>query len=119
MLVATFWLLATQHCGLEAVGFDFDSNHDSAHCASGEDIDGCKTVEEEGFKPMANGLSVPSPDLLVCLLLIWAPSISSNSPDGASVMPDALIERSKGRLSTWQFVQRAALSPRAPTLSLA
>ncbi len=119
MLVAAFWLLATQHCGLEAMGFALDSNHNAAHCASGEDIDGCKTVEEVGFKLMGNGPSVPSPDLLVCLLLFCAPSIPVDDRDGGSVMPADFIERPLGWVSTWQFVQRAALSPRAPTLSLA
>jgi hypothetical protein len=119
MLVAAFWLLATQHCGLEAMGFALDSNHNAAHCASGEDIDACKTVEKVGFKLMGNGVSVPAPDLLVCLLLICAPSIPAAGCDGGSGMPADFIERPRGWVSTWQFVQRAALSPRAPTLSLA
>ena len=119
MLVAAFWLLATQHCGLEAMGFALDSNHNAAHCASGEDIDACKTVEKVGFKLMGNGVSVPAPDLLVCLLLICAPSIPVAGCDGGSGMPADFIERPRGGVSTWQFVQRAALSPRAPTLSLA
>ena len=75
--------------------------------------------EEEGFKLMGNGVSVPAPDLLVCLLLICAPSIPVAGCDGGSGMPADFIERPRGWVSTWQFVQRAALSPRAPTLSLA
>jgi hypothetical protein len=119
MLVAAFWLLATQHCGLEAIGFGFDSNHDLAHCASGEDIDGCKTVEEGGFKSMGNALSAPAPDLTICLLLIYASFVPATAPDDASVMPADFVEHPRAWVPTWQFVQRAALSPRAPTLSLA
>ena len=115
VLVVALWLLATQHCGLEALGFELGSDH----CASSEKSVGCRTVEESGFKPMGNGISVPSPDLFVCLWLICAPSIPAFSPDDASVMPDDFIEHPKGWVPTWQFVHRAALSPRAPTLSLA
>ncbi len=119
MVVAAFWLLATQHCNLEAMGFALDSNHDSAHCASEQEIDACKTSEEVGFRHMRNGLTVPSPDLLVSWLLISAPSIPADGRDSGSVVPADFIEHPLGWVPTWQFVQRAALAPRAPTLSLA
>lgn len=109
--------LATGDATLRIGGFGIEVGSD--HCASSEKSVGCRTVEESGFKPMGNGISVPSPDLFVCLWLICVPSIPAFSPDDASVMPDNFIEHPKRLGADLQFVHRAALSPRAPTLSLA
>jgi len=117
LFLAAFWLLVTQHCGLEAAGAWPDVGHAANCCANGQDCstDGCKVVEEGAYKVSGNLVKVPAPDLLTCLALIYACAPPATALQESSPCPAELIQRPLDWLPTWQFERRAALSPRAPS----
>ncbi|MBI4624067.1 MAG: hypothetical protein HY736_12735 [Verrucomicrobia bacterium] len=116
LLLLTLWLPATLHCALEA-GNPFDS---AAACCTGEDaavgdnhcaIDNCAVLESNLVRPVGDDLVVPAPVLLTCLcgLIEIAPEtiiVPTVSPERTHCPPELA--------RTWQFVERAAPSPRAP-----
>lgn len=116
------WLLATQHCGLEAAGiFERHAGVDPACCIGGEphcSHDGCDVVENGSYR--SDGATpVPAPQFAECFCLICC-DLSASLVEIAEI--DLSWEHSERPLSwvpTWHFVQRAALSPRAPSLDLA
>ena len=125
VLLVAIWFAATQHCGLENLGL-FAAHGEEASatgcCAGTNDscaTDGCETVENGSFKPVQD-LKLALPQFVVCacacpisLLAI----LSLEPPDEKVLRRD--FERSDAGAPTWHFVQRAALLPRAPSLSLA
>ena len=115
-----FWLVATQHCGLESAGLF--AAHESATeasgcCASSDGCanDGCETVEEGAYRSDHATLAVVSPQLSRCL---WSLNWSNQVPVRelrADISFRRHYERPLDWLPTWQFVQRTALAPRAPS----
>jgi hypothetical protein len=116
-----FWLLATQHCGLESAGL-FAAHHDgtepSGCCTSsnGCATDGCATVENGAYRLDNGAPAIAAPALSSCL---WVASSNLElilRELRVDVSFRGHFDRSLDWLPTWQFVQRAALSPRAPSL---
>jgi hypothetical protein len=115
-----FWLVATQHCGLESVGL-FAAHHEEGEgagcCSSSEGCatDGCATVEDGAYRLANSAPVIPAPLLGGCL---WSVNWSTNVPlrELRVVAFRCPFERPLDWLPTWQFVRRAAPSPRAPSL---
>lgn len=113
------WLVATQHCGLEAAGV-FDSHCDPAApaCVSGPTEhcvgDGCEVVESGSYRIDAADVQVAAPEFttflgLLCLNIAAPdPAVSAGSPTA-----DA-FERPLGWMPTRHFARRAASLPGAP-----
>lgn len=119
----TLWLGATQHCNLEAAGIltpHAESGPENGCCAGTDDgcaADGCESVENGAFRNGSDGATLDVPvfsccDFLVCLNLDPRPAEVAAS---SAWLTD--FERPLDWVPTWQFVQRAALSPRAPSLA--
>jgi hypothetical protein len=119
--LAVFWLFATLHCELEAAEiFESHAVADQVCCDGGEEHcshDGCQLVEG-GHYSVNPAAKVSSPQLALCYCLICLSigAVEVEAEDGYS--PD-YFERPLDWVPTWQFVQRAALSPRAPSLMMA
>ena len=113
-----FWLMATQHCALEAAGIlSAHADQTSPGCVStgGCANDGCATVEEGAYRPDTDAPAIASPQLFDCVYLIcWSMAVPPPETSGG-ISLRAYAERPLDWVSTWQFVQRAALSPRAPS----
>ena len=114
------WLVATQHCGLESAGLF--AAHDgqveaNGCCASSEGCanDGCEMVEEGAYRPDPATLGIVSPQLSPCLWSVTWNSHVSVVELRTNVSDCGRHERPLDWLPTWQFVRRAALSPRAPS----
>lgn len=119
LLLLALWLPATQHCGLEAAGLidgasechdptACDAPHNQSHC----DLDNCQPVENSAYNPAGNTILITAPLALFCLsdLPVITPEtgvILSLAPERTNPPPELA--------PTWQFVARAALSPRAPS----
>jgi hypothetical protein len=121
LTLALLWLPATVHCGLEAAGLlehvetccheEHSRATDStpAHCGTGN----CGVVESGDYQPAHTLLKVSAPVAAFCFssllelapVLVIAPAIEA--PEEVESPPE--IRR------TWHFVERAALSPRAPS----
>lgn len=116
LLLLALWLPATQHCGLEAAGVlnadchapgDASSDHDKSPC----DTDNCQSVEAGAYTSHFLIIQIAPPAVFACLPglpEIFRPTIQ---------VP--LIARSRTNpppelAPTWQFIARAAPSPRAP-----
>lgn len=114
------WLLATQHCGLEAAGiFEQHTAVDQTCCAGGEphcSHDGCDTVENGSYRIDSDAAIVPMPQFAECFCLICFTLSAPPLEIAAGDSPCEYIERPLDWVPTWQFVQRAARSPRAPSL---
>lgn len=120
VFLLAFWLLATQHCGLEAAGLlEPHTASDQTCCPGGEahcSHDGCEMVEDGNYRGDSGTAVISAPQFADCLCFIcWNLSVpplevrEDNSPTES-------FERPLNWVPTWQFVQRAALSPRAPSL---
>lgn len=117
------WLLATQHCALEAAGVlevgcgEMDGQHD---CNTTEHSnDGCRTVEGGGYKLTNGPVKVSSPQLVCYLCLVCLDAAEAASRLAVEPPFWHIAERPPEWVPTWHFAQRAALSPRAPSLILA
>ncbi len=124
LFLAALWLPATQHCDLEAAGMlsvhcdqpaGMQGTCADDHCAG----DGCDVVESGGYKVSSKTTKVSPPTLAVfaCLFSLTPLSRPTESSTGLSAGADP--GRPLEWVPTWQFVQRAALSPRAPSSILA
>lgn len=123
VLLIAIWFAATQHCGLENLGV-FSGHAEEAPaagcCKSTDDScekDGCDTVENGSYKPDRDHKLI-APQFVAsafqpCLKAIVPPE----PPDENVLRLD--FERSDAGAPIWQFVRRAALPARAPSLSLA
>ncbi len=115
-----FWLWATQHCGLEAAGLF--AAHDEASeatgcCASSNGCasDGCATVEEGDYRPDTSAMAIPAPLQILSAFLVGSDVMPPRELRDGPLLRDA-FEQPLDWVRTWQFVQRAALPPRAPSL---
>jgi hypothetical protein len=123
VLLLAVWLVATQHCGLEAATEFFGAHSEESAgtgCCPGDRSgcvnDGCEAIEDALYKSDVADLRLPAPQLAACLDLSFLPPLVPPTED-LSRRPSRLdFERPLDWLPTWQFVQRAALSPRAPSV---
>jgi len=120
LVLALIWLPATLHCGLKAAGWL--ESVETACCADHDEAPGeqpagcshntCGLVESGEYQPATHFLKVATSATVVCFssLMEFVPETlrvpESDAPAEAESPPE--IPR------TWQFVARAALSPRAP-----
>ena len=121
MVVMAVWLFATQHCGLEAAGFfgGHDESAEGKNCCStsgGCGNDGCATVEEGAYRPDQSALLISAPVFSVDVFLVLGDVIPPQRLQAEVPLTRVPFERPLDWVTTWQFVQRAALSPRAPSL---
>ncbi len=116
VLTLVLWAMAAMHCKLEGVpGFAFLQSccflPADAQPTQPCDTDSCGTVEDGNYRAEEPMVNAPTPALtLVFLLASPAAEVSSVKLAG-SASPDPPPE-----LRAWQFVQRAAHPPRAPSL---
>lgn len=118
LCLLAFWLVATQHCGLEAAGVLSGHEAEAAGCCAtskGCENDGCATVENGGYRLGNTATIIASPPLTAYLWSVdwslWVPPRKLH----ADVSLRRPFEQPLDWLPTWQFVQRAALLPRAPS----
>jgi hypothetical protein len=111
MALLAMWMPATSLCLLENAGL-ISKNDD---CAAGQsESSPCCALASATYKMDENpAIAVPSPTLLISWFvdlpqLIWAPTQLAIGESGVS--PPDLSQ-------TWQFSFRAALAPRAPSVS--
>jgi len=119
LLLLAVWLPATQHCVLDAAGLITKACSDTSEAGQNHAKDACATVESSAYKAAAETLKVSAPDLIaaVCYLCLQLEPMASPPP--SVILPAGSLDRPLAWVSTWQFVQRAAPSPRAPSLTLA
>jgi len=123
LVLAILWLPATMHCGLETAGFigqaDGCCQHDDSVPANGQPAQCgqgvCGIVESGDYQPASALTKVPAPSLAlyVFCLLELAPTLELVPEIAASVEVESPPEIRR----TWHFVERAALSPRAPSFA--
>ncbi|MCX6952180.1 MAG: hypothetical protein NTV51_08440 [Verrucomicrobia bacterium] len=118
LLLLAIWLPTTEHCALEAAGLLGETLPDGCAAAPGGN-DSCDTVENGAYKPAGTALEIPAPQLFACVYGLWLQQIQRDAARELVPPPGALHERPHDWVSTWQFVQRAAPSPRAPSVFLA
>jgi hypothetical protein len=116
MLTLALWGLAAMHCTLEGVpGFDFLKTCCFVEAApsapQGCDSDTCGEVEKGSCRVEEKTASVPPPTLV---LVLTSSVVESPLPELQTV-PFVVAESPPGLTASWQFVSRAALSPRAPS----
>lgn len=119
--MAAFWLLATQHCGLEAAGLltqgceQIDGDH---NCGATEHVaDGCHLVEGTGYKTSNTAVQVPAPQLVASLCLSSVNVLEPAAEQSLAATLAQYTERPRDWVPTWRFVQRTALPSRAPSLA--
>ena len=121
VVVMAVWLFATQHCGLEAAGLfaGHDESVEGKSCCStsgGCENDGCAMVEEGAYRSDQSTLVISAPVLSVDAFLILSDVLPLQRLQAELALPRDAFERPRDWVTTWQFVQRAALSPRAPSV---
>jgi hypothetical protein len=120
--IATLWVAASFHCRLEVLpGFDFlsccqhsESEKSPTHQEKECNDDGCAAVER-GFYKQEKPQDAPVMPLLA--LNAW---LSLLPDEGQSCAFDSLVSISSSPPEfpkTWQFFQRTALPPRAPSFA--
>ncbi len=119
VVLLALWMPATQHCNLEAAGLiDAHAEHKDSACFGGENPcshDGCRVIEEITYKPSADLLKVPAPDLLVCSRFLCL-QLAYRELSVESVTPIAPAEKPQAWVPIWHFVRRAAPLCRAPSV---
>ena len=117
LLLTVVWLPAAQHCELEALGWLSEAEADESCCTptAGCEQDACDLVENGGYQPSLHTVKVGAPALFA--LPGWVTA--------AVVSPALTLDQAGGQdhgdertdwVPAWQFVRRAAPSPRAPTV---
>jgi hypothetical protein len=118
--MATLWVAAGMHCRLEVLpGFEFLSccqhsatDHSPAHHEQDCDGDGCAAIES-GFYQLQSPQSAPAKPLL--LLVAWVTPRPDLAPASAPRLLPTPAASPPELSRLWQFSQRAALPPRAPS----
>jgi len=118
--IVTLWVAASFHCRLEVLtGFEFlsccqhsESEKSPTHHEKDCNDDGCSAVERGFYRPEATQ-SAPLIPLLA--LNAWLSPLPDDGPSRAcqSLVTISSLPPELPRL--WQFSQRTALPPRAPT----
>ncbi len=117
VLLLALWVPATSHCLMESAGLMptvFSCTDDCAPGApGGQDADdACAALESASYKLSDDALAIISicpPVLALAFLLGESFSSAPSSPPLPTIAPPALPV-------TWQFLQRAALPVRSPSL---
>lgn len=112
LLLLALWLPATQHCALEATGVLTDRC--TAPCASG--ADNCGAIEDGAYKPSTTATTAPAPALRADVAHLGQALIRPAAASVPTILSGAPDARAPDWVLTWQFVRRAAPSPRAPSL---
>ena len=119
LLLLALWPLVTSHCSLEQMpGLEFlacaDETAAAPHQENDCETDGCASVESGFYKTEDGRQVLPTPPLAASVFLT-AILLESAKPahGGCTVFDAAPPELSK----VWQFSQRAAAPPRAPSLA--
>jgi len=111
-LLLTVWLVAKEHCNLEAAGWLPDLC--TADCGQGTDKDdGCGVVENASYKHSIDQVKASAPILVLCVAVVVVPT---------EIIPCPLIGPERGTeaqtlIQIWQFVERAAPLSRAPAVA--
>lgn len=114
-LLLVLWVPVTQHCGLEAAGLlTAEACGDCASTASCAQDD-CGVVEEGLFAGTMTLIKLVVPLFVAGMCLLWAVRAVAILEVPAWIR----VERPRAWLVQWQFVRRAALAPRAPSLVFA
>ncbi len=123
LLLVVLWLPTAQHCVLEAAGLLSAQAEHADHAQCCESVDGvcdagaCNLLEGGDYQPSTAQVIAPVPNFTVCTWVVWVqPFAFLIETDVEACAPWTSFERPPDWSPTWQFVQRAALSPRAPSL---
>lgn len=120
-MLTLVWVLASNHCALENVtGLGFlscvsrEGSADDQDNSCDGDGDGCATVENQIYKAEDVQVAADGPLLLLASFLspLWT-GLAATEVAG-QVLPEAAPPELP---RIWQFSQRAALSPRAPSIA--
>jgi hypothetical protein len=117
-LAAVLWLPMSAHCQLEKIpALKFLACEAASDCAgqhSDCDDAGCCPAENAQYKSNQIRVTIPSPDLLpllpIALMRIPARVLAEFSACVSAAAPPEF-------LTSWQFVFRTALPPRAPSIA--
>lgn len=119
LFLVAAWLPVTLHCRLEAAGlYETDAccaSDESAEAAGACKDDACPTVEEALFKQSPQTLKVAAPaacDCCICLAFLTLERTSDIEP---ALSPARHAPPPELKVA-WQFLSRAALFARAPSL---
>lgn len=118
------WLGATGHCNLEAAGIltsRAESHSPGNGCCAGSadscTVDGCQVVENGAYQNSSDGATLETP-AFSCLCLIYFNVALRPAVVAAESSWGTDFERPLDWVPSWQFVHRAAPSPRAPSCAL-
>lgn len=126
LVLLAFWLVATQHCALEAAGlFASHAGEETAAtgcCATTTDgcaADGCETVEGSFYRVDSGSLKVATPDLSACLCLLSLEF--ALLPPATELSPTAVhwLDAADDWVPAWRFERRAAAPAHAPDMLIA
>lgn len=116
------WLGALQHCNLEAAGIltsGAEAGSDAGCCSGSEagcETDHCNVVESGACLNVDGGVTLHVPEFSCCECLICLNVAFASVADRERVPVDTSFDLPLNWVPTWQFVQRAALLPGAPSL---
>lgn len=125
LLLVTLWLPATEWCALQVAGLvpsPTMENGSPCTCPPGDtcEKDGCQNLERNLAEPTApNDLIIGEPQEIFWVFQMWLlPAVRKISlvEGKESVSPDH-SDACFALTRTWQFVRRAALEPRLPSLA--
>ena len=120
--IATLWVAAGSHCRLEALsGFEFlsccqhsEADRGPAHHEKECNGDGCAAIEL-GFYRLEQ--TQPAPVRPSLDLVAWLIPLPNHSEPRTSELPIIPASSTPDLPRFWQFAQRTALPPRAPSLT--
>ncbi|MBK9991479.1 MAG: hypothetical protein IPP19_12275 [Verrucomicrobia bacterium] len=125
-LLVALWLPTTQHCMLEAAGLLSAQEEHADHNACCESASGvcepgaCNVLESGSYRVGSSSVAAPIPALTVCVCLLgWDAQDFLLNAEEAADTASTTFDRPPDCSPTWQFVQRAALMPRAPSRATA
>ena len=120
-MLSALWLVATQHCGLEAAGILAAQTEEAAGsgcCAASRDgcaTDGCETVEEGLYRSDGYDVKVGAPDAVAWQGLGCIENLDAPLEPLEGVVRAEIGERARPWVAVWVFERRAALPARAPS----
>jgi hypothetical protein len=123
--LALLWVPATGHCQIELLTeWEFlscGSGHADDGCGSKAadpcEDDACASVEGGDYRSDAQKVTTARPDFGAMLLASWAHLASILAVEESASSLVFAAESPPVLLTSWQFVSRAALPPRAPSLA--
>jgi hypothetical protein len=126
ILLVALWLPTTQHCSLEAAGLfaPQEAQAKQIKCCGAQEKacaeDPCDLLESGDYRPASAQLTIPAPTFTVCacLFCVSVEQVLVLANAGAATARFS-FDSPEDCSPTWHFMQRAALSPRAPSLVVA